>query len=571
MARNLLDPLLGIITLAVAGSALAAPPPGQSALLNGMHDIEAASWLESASPGCDKGWLTVLQYIGDSGTAHPDCHRGVTDSGISIIARLDLDGAQAIPKQSDRVAGFARTFADFVAKCDNIHVWIVGNEPNVTFQQSDPDCSTPRYVETYAAVHAAVHALPGHGADLMLVAPNSPYSPGCLHSLRSILAGLTARSVTPDGFALHAYTRADSAAALTAALASDTATQTDQTIDECPGNASWSDTWHRHLRIYRDYIDLIETTVGPAKPVFITETGNACQPAPGNDCYPDADIGYFQALYAEIDAYNQAPGNQTKIRAVTPYRWTGGDDGTGRDFEIGTRKLLLADLLQAFAKGYSWTEPACGGAGGCPAGDADCGEDQICRLTDLQCTATETCDVAGACAAGELCRRPNGDCVPAQRGPGRIELEPGAPAPDAAIHVTAVAEPGHTNVELEVDGPDGRCEAGPVTHEQRDGQHRWRWPVTLAGKGTYRATFRADPNQRTIYAVRYFNVPIDEPADTADAGVPAAGDQPDLAGDPPARPTKVDGACSLGNDGTATTPTFLLLLVLLILRRKPAR
>ena len=40
-------------------------------------------------------------------------------------------------------------------------------------------------------------------------------------------------------------------------------------------------------------------------------------------------------MYAEIRSYNAS--HITKVRAITPYRWTGNDDGSGRDFAIGTR------------------------------------------------------------------------------------------------------------------------------------------------------------------------------------------------------------------------------------------
>jgi hypothetical protein len=348
--------------LLLAPAASAAPPAGQSALLNGMHDIESLDWMKNATPGCDKGWITDLQYIGSSGTAGPNCHDDATGAGVSIIQRLDLSGSESFPTNSGDVAGFAQTFASFAAQCPKLHVFIMGNEPNFSVNKSDPDCSAPTYAAAYVAVHGAVHAQAGHEQDLLLIDPNSPYSPGCLESLREIIAGVTGAGVVPDGFALHAYTRAPNGGALTAALVSDGATQNDGTIDECAGGATWNDTWHSHFRIYRDYIGVIEAAGLGGKPVFISESGNACDVAAGNACYPDGDVGYFQALYAEADQWNATAG--TKIRAITPYRWTKNDDGTGRDFEIGSRAGLLSDLTQAFAAGYAWTTPGCGGAAG---------------------------------------------------------------------------------------------------------------------------------------------------------------------------------------------------------------
>ncbi|OGR02892.1 MAG: hypothetical protein A2284_01190 [Deltaproteobacteria bacterium RIFOXYA12_FULL_61_11] len=332
----------------------AAPPRGQSALLNGMHDLGAFEWLQRATPGNDKGWLTDLQYLGGAGTFGGNCHREVTNAGVAIIMRLDFAGDSAVPRSSAEVAGYAGGFAAFVAACDNLAVFIVGNEPNVGAGKSDPDCTSPLYAETYAAVHRAVHALPGGDHVVLLVAPNSPYSPGCLHSLRSIVAGIQAAGITPDGFALHAYTRSSRGDEVDSALPASSQTQRDTTIDECPGGAVWEDTWHGQFRIYKDYIRVLEEAGLSGRPVYVTESGNACDVSAGNRCYPNDDRGYFQALYAEADQHNRQAA--TKIRAITPYRWTGFDDGTGRDFEIGSKPGLLADLEAAFAQRYTWLE-----------------------------------------------------------------------------------------------------------------------------------------------------------------------------------------------------------------------
>ena len=61
------------LAIALAGrDASAAPPPGQSAYLSGMHDPESSTWIEGATGGCDRGWITDLQYIGFGGTPGAD-------------------------------------------------------------------------------------------------------------------------------------------------------------------------------------------------------------------------------------------------------------------------------------------------------------------------------------------------------------------------------------------------------------------------------------------------------------------------------------------------------------------
>jgi hypothetical protein len=353
---NRLAPLLALLALLPA-AAVAAPPAGQSALLNGMHDIESLSFMTSATSGCDKGWITDLQYIGTSGTPSADCHASATSAGVSIIQRLDASSSEAVPKSTSQSAGYGAAFAAFVAQCSKIHVWIVGNEPNQFYGKSDPDCTADLYATAYVEVHKKVHALSGHAQDLVLATANSPYSPGCLQSSRMIIDRIEAKGITPDGFALHVYTQVSTGSSLTSSAVSDTKTVSDTTTDECSGGATWSDTWYWNFYIYRDYLKVIEGRGLAGKPVFITESGNACTASSGNACYPNANVGYFQALYAEVASHNKG-SSSTKIRAVTPYRWTTNDDGTGRDFSIGNRSTLQADLKQAFAKGYAWTTPA---------------------------------------------------------------------------------------------------------------------------------------------------------------------------------------------------------------------
>ncbi len=145
-----------------------------------------------------------------------------------------------------------------------------------------------------------------------------------------------------DAVAIHAYTRN---AHDPAAITSDA---------WFPGREG---KWHLHFRLYRDVTRLLEARGILDVPLYITESGNACDP-PCNP-YDDADRGYFVAMYREVDAWNRAHPSQL-IRAVTPYRWTRNDDGSGRDFCIGCRGALVADMRNAVAEGLRWSDTGCG-------------------------------------------------------------------------------------------------------------------------------------------------------------------------------------------------------------------
>ena len=542
--------LLGLATACVAMTASAAPPPGQSALLNGMHDIESTAFMTGATPGCDKGWITDLEYIGTSGTPAANCHDAAVAAGVSIIQRLDVDGSASFPVNTANTPGYASAFASYAAQCPNIHVWIVGNEPNFTTNNSDPSTYASPYAEAYAQVHAKLRAVSGHASDLVLAAPASPYSPWCICSMHQIIQQIKSRGVTPDGFAVHAYTQAQTPSDFGTLVSLVTSEQMSQSNDGCGYPFHWQ------LRIYRDWIGAIEGEGLAGSPVFITETGNACAPQQGNACYPDANDGYFQALYAEIAAWNGNTAHATKIRGVTPYRWTTNDDGTGRDFAIGTRSQLQIDVTDAFANEYAWTTPSCGPSTSC-VDDDGCSGATICDFSASKtCGATTACGPGGQCAAGQVCRAGTVDCVPATRGAATIAFVPAAPAPNAAITIDVSATTGYTNVGLDLELLGGAKLPTTLGSIQGGSPTHWLYKATLAGAGTYRATFRADPAASTVYAIGYVDVGTialggGDGGATADGGTGDAGNASSSNG----------GGCSCRASARAPGPAGLLALM----------
>ncbi len=502
MARLPLSSLsLAALALAHASPAFAAPPPGQSALLNGMHDIESTPFMQNATQGCDKGWITDLRYIGTGGQPQADCHDGAINAGISIIQRLDVSYSESFPLNPVGAPGYGDAFASYASQCPNIHVWIVGNEPNFTANNSDPATYAAPYAEAYAKVHQKLHAVPGHGSDLVLVAPASPYSPYCICSMHKIIQEIKARGVTPDGFAVHAYTQAQQPGEYGGLAGLVSSEQMSQSNDFCGYPFHWQ------FRIYRDWIKAIEDNGLAGKPVFITESGNACAPQQGNPCYPNQDVGYFHAMWKEIDDWNKDPAHPTKVRAITPYRWTLNDDGTGRDFAIGNRPTLLGELTGAFAQQYAWTSPkTCGGMTGNCQDDAGCSGPAICDWGAMNCQSTNGCGANAACAAGELCRFGTLDCVPETRGPATIVFDPPAPSPGATVKIDVSAAQGYTNIDLSLEELAGSAISTKLLSITGNGPYHWIYEATLGGEGTYRATFRADPNANTIYGIGYANV-----------------------------------------------------------------
>lgn len=480
--------------------ALADPPAGQSALLNGMHDVESLAFMTGATPGCDKGWITDLRYIGAAGQPAADCHDAEIAAGVSIVQRLDVDGSHSFPLDPAQAPGYADAFASYAAQCPGIHVWIVGNEPNFTTNDSDPASYASPYGAAYAAVHPKLHAVPGHANDLVLVAPASPYSPFCICSMHKITQEIIVRGVEPDGYAVHAYTQAQHPSdfpGMTGLVASE---------DMSGSNDGCGYPFHWQFRIYRDWIGAIEQEGQGGKPVFITESGNACAPEQGNPCYPDQDLGYFHALYQELADWNADPSHATKVRAITPYRWTKNDDGTGRDFAIGDRPALQAELGGAFAQAHAWTSPkSCGVMPSACADDDGCQGSAICDLGAMSCASTTACGAGDACPAGQVCRAATADCVPSTRGAATILFTPSSPHPGDVVTIDVSAVPGYTNVGLDFRPIPGSALATTQTIQPGSPNH-WIYKAKVDVAGTYRATFRADPGADTVYAIGYVDV-----------------------------------------------------------------
>lgn len=410
---------IGLSLLWWSATAIAAVPYGTSPYLYGVHDQPSRDFFASSGP-CDRGWITELYYIEESGSCgHLEDRldfRRWADRGVGVIMRLDYLHGPSVPPRADQYGGFARSFADCVRRAKGIKVWVVGNEPNLGWGHPEGRPFRPEeYGEVYRRVVEEVDKLEDGAEHQVLfagmgpwaaIAPWGDWEDGLRDSMRYVLD----RGGRIDGAAVHAYTRNDFS---TGAIRSDA---------WFPGRAN---KWHNHFRVYRDHLAVMAELGVRDVPLYITESGNVCDPLPC-DPYPSEDRGYFQAMYREVDAWNQGHPRQ-KIRAVTPYRWTENDDGSGRDFCIGCSDGLKQDLRRAMAEGARWTDESCHPASE-PAPDAgvidDGGRAPETPVPDAGTEPepeTETVD-AGAVDAGVI----RADDAP-------LDETPGAPAPRGRI------------------------------------------------------------------------------------------------------------------------------------------
>ncbi len=551
--------LLGALILASAGLASAQPPAGQSARLFGVHDLSGGSiaHLEGASPdSCDKGWITHLLYL-DGGS-----HAVTPPTGISLIVRLDWNGSESAPADGGIRGAYADRFVDTVSRSPDVHVWILGNEPNFTISGGLSPLSAfiepyiEPFVDNYARVRDRVHGVSGHESDLVLLPAPSPWSPCFLEGFARIIRGIGDRGVTIDGFAIHPGTRHPNDSQRSERVDSDA---------RAPGNCEvgYTESFDQY-RVFEDFIQVTNDTGHSSKPIFITESAHNTD-ATGVVNHVDEDRGFFTAMYQRVANWNAANGN--RIRALTPYRWERFGDGTGRDHSIRDKPSLEADHRRGAT--HTWTTPECGPSTGCRT-DGECASSQLC--TDGSCTDASPCP----CGSGEICRGDSGVCVPESRGIASITFDPAAPDPGDTVRVDVFATTGYTNIGLEWEGPLGTGGRPSVVGAGIEPGFHWLYDVQVPSAGTYRATFTADPGASTVYGVAYLNVGDVSPPDggpTADGG-PARdggpltdGSAPDGSRRPPPDGS-VGGGCSCRSTGDGAAGSLLPLLAFLALRRR---
>lgn len=380
-----------------------AAPFFDSDYLYGFHDPGGESiMLEAGRPG----WIIFTEALGgDPNDFSGADYRLWSGRGLGVISRLNYGYYPngTIP-YSDSYINFARRCANFVANSQGCAIWIIGNEMNLPIERplapgfrrpfpappsiapslpsgqprSDrsgeargslrsaaeraallrpqPLAPTPSaraalgagiidgfqvitpdlYAQCYRLCRQAIRSVPGHANDQVLIGAIGPWNNltqyfgnengDWVRYFEDILALLGPSGV--DGIALHTYTHDADPALITA------------TVPLAPPfqNRQFE------FRTYRDFMMAIPADMRRL-PVYITET-NQVRP------WLDANIGWVQAAYVEIDSWNRQAGNQ-QIRSLALYRWPPYDD-----WVIEGRLGVIEDLRAALQFDFKWNREA---------------------------------------------------------------------------------------------------------------------------------------------------------------------------------------------------------------------
>lgn len=287
-------------------------------LIYGMHE-------ECPLDVMPEGWILQLVAIQHGPDEHPGLEKPSDNRPRIIRVQYSWGGEGQTFPDLVNLDGYVDRFISLVRNTPWAHVWIVGNEPNLPVEGLWPAI----YVANiYNRIRAAVHLLPDHGNDQVLLPPIGPWNVESGHGWIEYFVGLIHLCNTIDGFALHTYCRSSNPEEIT-----------DAGLHMSP---PW-DKYYSSFLTYRDFMNAIPIRYKD-KPVYITEWNE-------DGPWDDHNTGVVQAAYKEINRWNL--GHSQQIRALILFRWP--REGNDQYFIEGLGGVI-EDFLLAQEKSYTWED-----------------------------------------------------------------------------------------------------------------------------------------------------------------------------------------------------------------------
>ena len=327
--------IVSAATTIVAGESQPARPSFFPPYIYGLHEAGGEQLMLDAGRA---GWVLALATVGlDGGHGTPTDFTHLSGRGLGVVVRLHngYEPVGSIPKP-ERYDDFARSCAAFVARTRGCKTWIIGNEPNHGSERPEGQFILPKqYADCYRRCRTAIHQLPGHADDLVLVAGPAPWNAETRYAgnpsgdwaqyFADLLAEVPVGGC--DGLAIHTYTRFLDASRIRV---------------DIPFNADG----YRHLRDeFRSYRDFMAAIPDRFKglPVLITET-DPTDPARGWE--DGRNIGWVRTACEEIADWNADPAHQP-IQALILYRWPPREVHHQAQWSIADRPGIIDDFRQA--------------------------------------------------------------------------------------------------------------------------------------------------------------------------------------------------------------------------------
>jgi len=357
--------LCAVLGLAGETSAGAAAVPAECPTLYGIHDHDPhpGEYLSHLGGAGGRGWVTATVAVGhdpsDMGTQD---FSTLANAGHTVICRLNNgyypNGTIPVAAEYDN---FARRCSNFVMRSAGCHIWVIGNELNISGEWPVEGgrhafVSPEQYADCFRRVYQAIKAvrpddkvLPAalapfagpFGAGMLGNVPRDANPINWVQYLNRMLTAID-ESVSVDGVALHVNSRGHAYEDIHSA----------QRVTANGQSLSFS------FYVYRDWIEYGIPTRLWDLPLYVTESngyyfwkgGHAEAPA------EHYEPGWMQEVYAEINRHNQAAltNGQPVFRCLNLYRWCGACDGWNIDGANPYKAQMLSDLDASVAQRYEW-------------------------------------------------------------------------------------------------------------------------------------------------------------------------------------------------------------------------
>ncbi|MBN1935082.1 MAG: N-acetylmuramoyl-L-alanine amidase [Anaerolineae bacterium] len=302
----------------------------------GLHE-PGGEWLMEEKG--KKGWILFTERVfHDLNDQHGADYSQWESKGFGIISRINHDyfPGGTIP-QPQHYDDFAKRVRNFVRNSRGGHIWVIGNEMNHVQERPNGQMITPQlYAQCYKKCWEQIHSLPGHENDQVAVGSVAPWNnttayPGneagdWVKYFVDIVRAIAALGCPVDAITHHAYTHGHDPSLVF----------NEQRMDP---------PFHKYRYHFRCYRDFMEATPAEFRnvPVYITE-------ADEDEEWENANRGWVQNAYKEINDWNSAPGNQ-QIRCLILYRWPRFDK-----WHIDGKGGVHDDFRAAMNNAYTWKE-----------------------------------------------------------------------------------------------------------------------------------------------------------------------------------------------------------------------
>lgn len=278
-----------------------------SRYITGIHDPGGEHILNG------RGWVVFTELVSEGGKDYSY----YADQGLGVIVRLNHAYGPTLPPPS-QYPQYAQDVATLVRNSKGCKTWIIGNEPNHRQEGAIP---FDDYVDGFnQAANAIRRVQPDAIVCIAAVAPWNMDAGDWLFYFAQLV-----RLCHCDGITLHTYTHGADPALV----------YSDEKMQSHPDR-------YYHFKAYRDFMSAIPAGKRHL-PVYITETD---QDVP----WANVNSGWVRNAYAEINWWNEQPGNQ-QIRALIIYRWPNHDKWGFCD-----KAGVHDDLSAAVALGYQWRD-----------------------------------------------------------------------------------------------------------------------------------------------------------------------------------------------------------------------